>query len=365
MVRAYVYAGLVIPLCAVAGFVACSDPANTSLPDLAPSPGGTVEQLFANRCALSGCHGDSGTPAEGLVLAATVALRNTVNVAAMQDPARKLISPGQPAESYLFCKVDPSCSKIVGSHMPIGNALSAAELELLRSFILSGAGGVNDGGAPPPADMTVVDTTAPTFAGVTAAAPAPNSVTLSWSAGSDNVSLPADLKYLIYQASTAGGQSFATPTYVTTPGATNYVVGKLATSTRYYFVVRAQDQAGNISINTVERSAVTQAPSLATQVQPIFTKSCGGGGCHAGASPAQGLDLSAGKSFGSLVNIASAQCPTVKRVLPSTPSMSYLLHKLQGAGPCFMGTRMPKGQPLAAVDINTISAWIAAGAPNN
>jgi hypothetical protein len=38
MVRAYVYAGLVIPLCAVAGFVACSDPANTSLPDLAPSP---------------------------------------------------------------------------------------------------------------------------------------------------------------------------------------------------------------------------------------------------------------------------------------------------------------------------------------
>ena len=74
-----------------------------------------------------------------------------VNVAAMQDPARKLISPGQPAESYLFCKVDPSCAKIVGSHMPIGNALSAAELELLRSFILSGAGGVNDGGAPPPA----------------------------------------------------------------------------------------------------------------------------------------------------------------------------------------------------------------------
>ncbi len=470
MVRAYVYAGLVIPLCAVAGIVACSDPANTSLPDLAPSPGGTVEQLFANRCALSGCHGDSGTPAEGLVLTASVALRNTVNVAAMQDPARKLISPGQPAESYLFCKVDPSCAKIVGSHMPIGNALSAVELELLRSFILSGAGGVNDGGAPPPADMTVVDTTAPTFAGVTAAAPAPNSVTLSWSAGSDNVSLPADLKYLIYQASTAGGQSFAAPTYVTTPGATNYVVGKLATSTRYYFVVRAQDQAGNIdtnrleqsaltpaqgdtmaptfaglgsatasgnsitlswtaatdvvtpqaqlvyhiyqassaggenyatptfttspgavqyvvsglstgmtyyfvvraqdqagniSINTVERSAVTQAPSLATQVQPIFTKSCGGGGCHAGASPAQGLDLSAGKSFGSLVNIASAQCPTVKRVLPSTPSMSYLIHKLQGAGPCFLGTRMPKGQPLAAVDINTISAWIAAGAPNN
>lgn len=471
MQRTYVYVGLSIPILTTLGILACSSPADTFLPDLAPSvSSSSVEQLFATRCALSGCHGDNGTPAEGLVLAASVALRNTVNVPAMQDPTRKLIAPGQPDLSYLFCKVDPSCSKIVGSHMPLGAPLSAAELDLLRSWIVSGAGGVNDGGVPPAADMAMPDTTAPTFGGVTAATPAPSSVSLTWTAGSDNVSAASELKYLIYQATTAGAENFAAPSYVTAPGVTSYSVGKLNTNTKYYFVVRAQDfagnidtnrveqsattpaqadnmaptfaglasasasgnsitltwsaatdtvtaqaqivyqiyqassaggesyatptfttapgatqyvvsglgtgmtyyfvvraqdQAGNISINTIEKSATTLAPSFATQVQPIFTKNCTGGGCHGGMNPAQGLDLSSGKSYASTVNVASTQCPTTKRILPSTPTMSYLMFKLQGAGPCFTGTRMPKGTPLAATDLNTISAWISAGAPNN
>lgn len=176
---------------------------------------------------------------------------------------------------------------------------------------------------------------------------------------------PSQIVYQIYQASSPGGESYASPTFTTAPGATQYVVSGLSTGMTYYFVVRAQDQAGNINMNTVEKGATTQAPSLATQVQPIFTKSCTGGGCHAGSTPAQGLDLSSGKSYLNLVNVASTQCITTKRVLPSTPSMSYLMFKLQGSGPCYAGTRMPKGAPLAVADITTISAWIAAGAPNN
>lgn len=123
-----------------------------------------MEQLFATRCALSGCHGETGTPAEGLVLAASVALRNTVNVAAMQDPTRKLIAPGQPDLSYLFCKVDPSSQRlwVPTCHSVLPGV--AAELDLLRSWIVSGAGGVNDGGVPPAADMAMPDTTAPTLA---------------------------------------------------------------------------------------------------------------------------------------------------------------------------------------------------------
>jgi hypothetical protein len=471
MQRTYLYVGLTIPTLTALGILACSAPPDTYLSDLgSTSTSASVEQLFATRCALSGCHGDTGTPAEGLVLAASVALRNTVNVPATQDSTRKLIAPGQPALSYLFCKVDNSCSKIVGSHMPPGGPLSATELDLLRTWIGNGAGGVNDGGAPPPADMTVVDTTPPTFSGLTTATPSPSSIALSWTAASDNICAATDLKYLIYQATAAGAENFAAPTYVSAPGATSYTVGKLSINTKYYFVVRAQDlagnidsnrveqsattpalsdttpptfagiasatpsgnsitltwtaatdivtapsqivyliyqasspggesyasptftttpgatqyvvsglntgmtyyfvvraqdQAGNINMNTVEKSATPLAPSLATQVQPIFTKSCIGGGCHAGLSPAQGLDLSLGKSYTNLVNVASTECTTTKRVLPSTPSMSYLMFKLQGSGPCFTGTRMPKGAPLAAADINTISAWIAAGAPNN
>ena len=470
MQRTYVYVGLSISLLTTLGILACSSPTDSVLPDLAPTiSSSSVEQLFATRCALSGCHGDTGTPAEGLVLAASVALRNTVNVAAMQDPTRKLIAPGQPDASYLFCKVDPACAKIVGSHMPLGASLSVAELDLLRSWILSGSGGVNDGGVPS-ADMAMPDTTAPNFGGVSTATPAPSSVTLAWTAGSDNVSAASELKYLIYQSTTAqaenfaapsyisapgatshsvgklntntkyyfvvraqdlagnidtnrveqsattpaqadnmaptfaglasaiasgnsitlawsaaadtvtapaqivyhiyqansaGGESYVTPTFTTAPGATQYVVSGLSTGMTYYFVVRAQDQAGNISINTIEKGATTLAPSFATQVQPIFTKNCTGGGCHGGVNPAQGLDLSSGKSYASTVNVASTQCPTTKRILPTTPSMSYLMFKLQGAGPCFTGTRMPKGTPLAAADINTISAWISAGAPNN
>lgn len=460
-----------IPCLTALGILACSTPDDTYLPALDSGiSSDSVAQLLTTKCAIAGCHGDSGTAAEGLILSASVALQNTVNVPSSQDPARKLIAPGQPSASYLFCKVDPSCSQIVGAHMPLGTPLSTAELDLLRSFIASGAGGVNDGGTATPADMTVVDKIAPTFSGLTTATAAPSSISLTWSAASDNVSPAADLKYLVYQSTTAGGQNFAAPSYVSLPGATGYVVGKLNTSTKYYFVVRAQDQAGNtdsnrteqsattpaqadnmaptfaglstataagnsitlswsaatdtvssaaqivyhiyqattaggenyatptfttapgatqfvvsglttgmtyyfvvraqdqagnISINTVEKSALTQTPSLATQVQPIFTKSCGGNGCHAGASPAQGLDLSTGKSYASLVNVASAQCPTTKRVVPSSATTSYLMHKIQGAGPCFVGSRMPKGAPLSAADQNTVSGWISAGAPNN
>jgi hypothetical protein len=45
--------------------------------------------------------------------------------------------------------------------------------------------------------------------------------------------------------------------------------------------------------------------------------------------------------------------------------MSYLIWKLQGSGACFQGSRMPKGAPLTAAQIATVSGWIAAGAPNN
>lgn len=102
------------------------------------------------------------------------------------------------------------------------------------------------------------DTTPPVFAGVTGAtALGASSIRLTWSAGSDNVTAPANLAYLIYRATTPGGQTFGSATYLTAPGATSFVATGLAPSTTYHFVVRVFDRAGNVDANVVEVSATT------------------------------------------------------------------------------------------------------------
>jgi len=109
-----------------------------------------------------------------------------------------------------------------------------------------------------------------------------------------------------------------------------------------------------------------QQVSFATQVQPILTASCAVSGCHNSATVAnKELNLSAGASYASLVGVASAECAATKRVAPGSPSTSYLMWKLQGTGPCFSGSKMPKTGSLSAANLALISDWIANGAPNN
>lgn len=432
-----------------------------------------VQKIFDTRCSGGGCHISSTDPslvAEGLDLSATQAGPCLLNAPSQQVPTWVRVAPGSPEASYLLCKVDPSCSALVGSRMPLGAPLSTEELAILRAWVQQGAKGAASGscssspqGSPDttapsfagatsatsaPSSITVQwsaatdavtapdqityllyqattmggqnfstpsftsapgataytvgklpistryyyvvrardlagnaemnqvevsattpatsDTQAPTFAGLTTATASGLSVTLSWSAASDAVSPPAQISYLIYQATAAGAQGFTTPSYTTGPGATSYTVSGLGPNTTYYFVVRAQDGAGNTDTNRIERSAKTGGVSLSGQVQPILIRDCTGGACHGGRNPAQGLDLSsAAVSYSNLVNVASSQCATTKRVQPSQPDQSYLMWKLQGSGPCFSGSQMPKGQPLSAADQATIRGWIAIGAPNN
>ena len=210
------------------------------------------------------------------------------------------------------------------------------------------------------------DNMAPTFAGLGSAAASTTSIQLSWNAATDMVTPAAQLVYLIYQATSAAGQSFATPTYTTAPGLTSYTVMGLSPGQTYYFVVRAQDQAGNVDTNLVEKSAMTTAPSFAGNVQPILLANCTGGGCHSGMRAAENLNLdTAATSYAGLVNVSSNQCLSNKRVVPSQPDQSYLMWKLNGTGPCFSGSRMPKGAPLSAAQIATVRTWIQAGAANN
>lgn len=210
------------------------------------------------------------------------------------------------------------------------------------------------------------DTMAPVFGGVTGATPSGNTVNLSWTAATDDLSMQSQISYLIFASKVSGTFNFGTPLMTSPPGVTQFVVTGLDAQTTYYFVVRAQDAALNKETNVMERMAKTGDISFVTHVQPIFAASCQGGACHSGAMPQEGLNLSAAAlTYMSLVNKLAKGCPTDTLVKPSLPDQSYLVWKLMGAGPCFKGVKMPPGGGISEGDLNTVRGWIMAGAPNN
>ena len=105
------------------------------------------------------------------------------------------------------------------------------------------------------------DSQAPKFAGIktaTTCIPGPiggdreTTYHLSWDPGSDDVTPAEKLVYDVYQATKAGGEDLATPTYTSDPGATTLDSAPVRADTTVYFVVRARDEAGNRDVNTVE-----------------------------------------------------------------------------------------------------------------
>ena len=107
-------------------------------------------------------------------------------------------------------------------------------------------------------------------------------------------------------------------------------------------------------------------PTLAANVQPILNANCAFSGCHAGTSPQQGLNLSAGVSHSNIVGVVSNES-ALFRVKAGDPDSSYLVHKIQGSQGTVggSGVRMPLGGTLSQDDIDTIRDWITAGALNN
>lgn len=84
--------------------------------------------------------------------------------------------------------------------------------------------------------------------------------------------------------------------------------------------------------------------------------------CHAGAAAPQGLKLDAANSYMMLVNVASAEVPSIKRVAPGDSANSYIVQKIEGHAA--VGARMPFGGPyLDATTIGLIRQWIDNGAP--
>ena len=108
-------------------------------------------------------------------------------------------------------------------------------------------------------------------------------------------------------------------------------------------------------------SGMMGAPSWSEDVYPIFMSRCAG--CH-GMSGGLSFGGGASAAYDRLVNADATHndcMPATDRVEPGSPDQSVLFLKISGTS---CGGRMPAGgaPPLDAAQIETIRAWIAAGA---
>lgn len=108
-----------------------------------------------------------------------------------------------------------------------------------------------------------------------------------------------------------------------------------------------------------------EEPAFGKDILPLFQQNCVS--CHITGEELGGLGLAPSLAYKQLVNTDSLQSDLL-RVKPGAPDESYLLHKLAGThlDQGGTGTRMLQGfPPLADAQVELISRWIAAGAPNN
>ena len=111
------------------------------------------------------------------------------------------------------------------------------------------------------------DTSAPTFAGVTAATPAgPGAVSLTWAAATDDHTPAGAIVYFVYVSNQLTTFDFSKPTLITDPGVTTATIPNLYDpSLVYNFSIRARDAAGNFDANSATASSRAGTDSAAPQ----------------------------------------------------------------------------------------------------
>jgi hypothetical protein len=99
-------------------------------------------------------------------------------------------------------------------------------------------------------------------------------------------------------------------------------------------------------------------------IQEVFTAHCAFDGCHGGASPQRGMDLTGQvASYEHIVGIAANEAASFDRIAPGDSANSYMLMKLRD-DPRIIGQPMPFGAyPLDPVLVERIASWAQQGAP--
>ena len=139
------------------------------------------------------------------------------------------------------------------------------------------------------------------------------------------------------------------------------------------FTISAMDDADVRSFDqAISLRAVTPV-KLSANVQSILTSKCATTVCHDNSSPAAGMRLNSGRTFGDTVRIRSGQTPedscAANRIEPYVLDASYFWHKLMDTheDPCVGGSGgdMPPTGNLTAGQLATIEDWILQGAHDN
>ena len=89
----------------------------------------------------------------------------------------------------------------------------------------------------------------------------------------------------------------------------------------------------------------------------IFVSTCAQPTCHIGPNAQMGMDLSLANFYASAVDEPSAENPSLKRVDPGKPELSYMMKKLKG-DPDIVGLKMPFVGEISEEQIATIENWI-------
>ncbi len=137
----------------------------------------------------------------------------------------------------------------------------------------------------------------------------------------------------------------------------------LRTATTYSFQVTVSDGADSV---TRSGEVQLQIPSYSQDIQPLWSPTCTD--CHnANSAVPQGLNLEAGSSYASLVNVGGTEaCSALNRVQPGLPDESLLVQRLSSDS---CGRRMPPLDPdyydRNAGELTRIRSWILAGANND
>ncbi|MGE0550750.1 MAG: Ig-like domain-containing protein [Kofleriaceae bacterium] len=185
------------------------------------------------------------------------------------------------ASTTIFLYSDASCSTQVASGSVTAGGSFALSVTVSPNTSTTFRGRIRDAAnnlsSCSSTSVTYIhDNVGPTFAGPTSAtSTAEDGIFLQWSAASDTFTSSANMRYDICYSTAPSGCNTFVALETTSAGATSWTVGGLEMGTRYWFKMRAVDQAGNVSaVPSAQVTDRTWGPQGTVAVAAGYRFSC-------------------------------------------------------------------------------------------